>query len=79
MNRAQLLKIRIKALHEAVQFLGAQLEQQRYYAGLKASESPVIIALADELEEIKKAGREAVFDLLISVSHRQFMKFIKEL
>lgn len=76
MNRIEFLKIRIHALHAKANALHRKLASIRCY---RPSESPAIIALTDELEGFKKEGREAVFDLLISISHRQFMKFIKDL
>ncbi|MDI1231351.1 MAG: hypothetical protein PSU93_09400 [Methylobacter sp.] len=72
------LKARIRFLHALTQVRTSQLAVRLYYAGLKPR-TPVIVALQDELDAIKREGREAVFDLLISLSHRQFMNFIREL
>jgi hypothetical protein len=76
MNRVDLLKIRIHALHAKANALHRKLASNRY---CRAHETPEFIALNQELKGFKKEGREAVFDLLISISHREFMKFIKEL
>lgn len=79
MNTPEQLKTKIRFLHVLVQARTSQLAVRLYYAGLK-KRTPVIAALQVELNGLKRDGREAVFDLLISgISHRQFMKFIREL
>jgi DNA gyrase/topoisomerase IV subunit A len=34
--------------------------------------------LQEELDGINKQGRDAVFELMVSISHRRFMRFLKE-
>lgn len=47
---------------------------------LKPHLCPVVQAMEAELAKFKAAGRKATFELLVSgISHRAFMKFIKEL
>lgn len=77
MNNQQRLKDRIEALRDLVLLRKSQLTERRYPAN---SSAETIAVLYEELEALKKQGREAVFDLLVSgISHRRFMIFIKEL
>ncbi|WP_031438194.1 hypothetical protein [Methylobacter tundripaludum] len=77
MNRVEQLKTRINALYALVLF---SQSQRGYYVAAGLANPLVLDAFDAELNALKRDGREAVFDLLISgISHRQFMKFIKEL
>jgi hypothetical protein len=79
MNTKQQLKAHIKRLINQVHLLSSQLDARRLYPDPNPARAPIVPALQAELEDLKREGREATFDLLISISHREFMKFLKEL
>ncbi|MDP1527713.1 MAG: hypothetical protein Q8M20_18065 [Rhodocyclaceae bacterium] len=81
MSTPSLLKIKIKLLALAIDDLEDRLSIRRHcMTDLKTEQCPVVIAMQNNLSDLKRAGREAVFSLLVSgISHREFMKFTKEL
>lgn len=81
MTSTQQLKRMILLLAQTVDDIEDQLAIRRHcLTDLNAEHCPVVQRLQAELHHWQAEGRAASFALLISgISHREFMKFIKEI
>lgn len=68
----------IRVLLKRAYYQAEELHIMIYFAGCGADGCPLIKDMVIKLEAIKQQGREAVFDLMLHSTHRQFMRFLRE-
>jgi hypothetical protein len=73
-------KNQIRALLLLVEETERVLNLKQYQAHFlcDCTDCPTIARLKTKLETVKQEGREAVFELMLHMPHRQFLKFIQE-